>query len=200
MGFSRRAGDQLEASGVVVLRDSHGERLTGDRKASGFIQQRYDDSAVGQDIGARFRFRGYGNGVEWGMARVRQLVERTDGEVRTETGLHNRRRGTSWRSGPEAMAQGTAQPQGKGRHAPDRLGARRHGCGSLPKRGARVPRRPVPGAPVCLCPSMTRRSTRRRWRKAASDRTSMPTRLLPPDPNWAGGLKQVRRSFGNGAR
>ena len=87
-GILRQAGDELEVSGVVVLRDSRGERLTGDRKAAGFIQQRYDDSEVGQDIGARFRFRGYGNGVEWGTARVRQLVERTDGEVRTETGLH----------------------------------------------------------------------------------------------------------------
>ena len=81
----RSPGD-LDVSGVVVLRDGVGERLTGDRKAAGIVQQRCDDSDVGQDVEARFRFHGYGNGVEWGTARVRELVAGTEGEVRDETG------------------------------------------------------------------------------------------------------------------
>ena len=81
-----RGSDELHVSGVVVLRDRGGERLTGDRKAAGFIQQRYDETEIGHEIEARFRFHGYGNGVEWGTARVRELVARSDGAVRDESG------------------------------------------------------------------------------------------------------------------
>lgn len=81
-----RSPDELYVSGVVVLRDGEGERLTGDRKAAGIVQQRYDDSDAWQDGEARFRFHGYGNGVEWGTARVRELVAGTDREVRDDTG------------------------------------------------------------------------------------------------------------------
>ena len=81
-----RGSDELHVSGVVVLRDRGGERLTGDRKAAGFIQQRYDETEIGHEIEARFRFHGYGNGVEWGTARVRELVARSDGAVRGESG------------------------------------------------------------------------------------------------------------------
>jgi hypothetical protein len=81
-----RSADEMEVNGVVVLRDRGGERLTGDRKAAEFVQQRYDESDAGQEAAARFRFHGYGNGVEWGTARVRELVARTDGEVRDDTG------------------------------------------------------------------------------------------------------------------
>ncbi|WP_353646771.1 hypothetical protein [Mesorhizobium sp. WSM2239] len=81
-----RNHDELDVSGVVVLRNLGGERLTGDRKAAGFVQQRYDESRVGQGVEARFRFHGYGNGVGWGTARVRELVERAGGEVRDESG------------------------------------------------------------------------------------------------------------------
>ncbi|WP_292300322.1 hypothetical protein [Mesorhizobium sp.] len=82
----KRDPDELYVSGVVVLRDGSGERLTGDRKAAEIVQQRYDDTDAGRDIEARFRFHGYGNGVEWGTARIRQLVARTNGEVRDNTG------------------------------------------------------------------------------------------------------------------
>ena len=76
----------LDARGVVVLRDQSGERLTADAKAAGIVQQRFENSDVGRGAGARFRFRGYGNGVEFATARVRELVERTHGDVQEETG------------------------------------------------------------------------------------------------------------------
>ncbi|CAG0987214.1 MAG: hypothetical protein F9K19_04225 [Rhizobiaceae bacterium] len=82
----QRSSGELYVSGVVVLRDGSGERLTGDRKAAGIVQQRFDDSDAGRDVEARFRFHGYGNGVEWGTARVRELVAGTEGEVRDDTG------------------------------------------------------------------------------------------------------------------
>jgi hypothetical protein len=81
-----RSEGEIHVSGVVVLRDGAGERLTGDRKAAEIVQQRFDDSDAGRDVEARFRFHGYGNGVEWGTARVREMVASTDGEVRDDTG------------------------------------------------------------------------------------------------------------------
>ena len=80
-----RSDGELYVSGVVVLRDGCGERLTGDRKAAEIVQQRYDDTGAGRDVEAGFRFHGYGNGVEWGTARVRELVASSDGEVRDDT-------------------------------------------------------------------------------------------------------------------
>lgn len=82
----QRSPDELYVSGVVVLRDGGGERLTGDRKAAGIVQQRFDDSDAGQDVEARFRFHGYGNGVEWGTARIREIVAGAEAEVRDDTG------------------------------------------------------------------------------------------------------------------
>ncbi|MGE0586885.1 MAG: hypothetical protein AB7O39_17290 [Flavobacteriaceae bacterium] len=81
-----RSDRQLNVSGVVVLRDGAGERLTGDRKAAEIVQQRFYGSEVGREVEARFRFHGHGNGVEWGTARVRELVGAADGEVRDDTG------------------------------------------------------------------------------------------------------------------
>lgn len=77
---------EIRVNGVVVLRSGKGERLTGDRKAAEIVQQRHHDSEAGRDVDARFRFHGYGNGVEWGTARVRELVASVGGEVRDETG------------------------------------------------------------------------------------------------------------------
>lgn len=77
---------EIQVHGVVVLRSGQGERLTGDRKAAEIVQQRHHDSEAGRDVDARFRFHGYGNGVEWGTARVRELVASVGGEVRDETG------------------------------------------------------------------------------------------------------------------
>lgn len=81
-----RSPDEVCVSGVVVLRDREGERLTGDRKAAEIVQQRFDGSDAGRDVEARFRFNGHGNGVEWGAARVRELVAGTEREVRDDTG------------------------------------------------------------------------------------------------------------------
>jgi hypothetical protein len=81
-----RSDGELHVSGLVVLRDRSGERLTGDRKAAEIVQQRYHEKEAGRDVAARFRFHGYGNGVEWGTARVRELVASTDGEVRDDSG------------------------------------------------------------------------------------------------------------------
>lgn len=82
----QRSEGELYVYGVVVLRGGSGERLTGDQKAAEVVQQRFDDSDAGQDVEARFRFHGYGNGVEWGTARVRELVAGADSEVRDDTG------------------------------------------------------------------------------------------------------------------
>ena len=45
-----RSDGELRVSGVVVLRDRSGERLTGDRKAAEIVQQRYDDTKAGRDV------------------------------------------------------------------------------------------------------------------------------------------------------
>lgn len=84
--FRDHSAGKLEVNGVVVLRDRSGERLTGDSTAAEIIQERYDHSDAGQDVAARFRFHGYGNGVEWGTARVRELVARSGTDVRDDTG------------------------------------------------------------------------------------------------------------------
>lgn len=76
----------LDVRGVVVLRDRSGERLTADAKAAGIVQQRFESSHVSREAEARFWFRGYGNGVEFATARVRELVERAHGDVQDETG------------------------------------------------------------------------------------------------------------------
>jgi len=82
----QRSPNEINVSGVVVLREGGGERLTGDRKAAEIVQQRFDDSDAGREVEARYRFHGYGNGVEWGTARVRELVAGAKGEVRDGTG------------------------------------------------------------------------------------------------------------------
>ncbi|MET4689529.1 conjugal transfer protein TraA [Sinorhizobium fredii] len=66
----------LTVQGLVVLRSGQGERLTGDAKAAAIIQSRYDTSAAARDAEVKFSFQGYGNGVEFGASRLRDLVER----------------------------------------------------------------------------------------------------------------------------
>ncbi|GLS28410.1 hypothetical protein SAMN04488498_11524 [Mesorhizobium albiziae] len=75
----------VAVNGVVVLRDQSGERLTGDRKAAAIVQQRFNECKAGLNVEARFRFHGYGNGIAWGTARVRELVVR-ESHVRDESG------------------------------------------------------------------------------------------------------------------
>ncbi len=65
----------LTVEGLVVLRSGQGERLTGDAKAASVIQSRYDASAAASEAEAKFSFRGYGNGVEYGASRLRGLVD-----------------------------------------------------------------------------------------------------------------------------
>ncbi|MBA8845787.1 MULTISPECIES: LPD7 domain-containing protein [Brucella/Ochrobactrum group] len=76
----------LKVDGVVVLRSMEGERLTGDPKAADIIQRRYNESAASELGRARFRFTGYGNGVEYGAAKLRSLVEDHKGDVRDDKG------------------------------------------------------------------------------------------------------------------
>lgn len=82
---SRRVDGGIEASGVLVLRDKAGERLTGDAKAAEILQARYDAKGEGR-ASARFSFTGYGNGVDYGTARLRNLVEAHAGDVRDRDG------------------------------------------------------------------------------------------------------------------
>lgn len=76
----------LKVDGMVVLRSAEGERLTGDPKAADIIQRRYNESAASVLVKARFSFTGYGNGVEYGAAKLRNLVEEHKGDVRDDKG------------------------------------------------------------------------------------------------------------------
>lgn len=80
------SSQELNVSGVLVLRDSRGERLAGDSKAASNVQERLDRGDFALRAETVFRFHGYGNGVEYGTARIRDLVDRFDGNVRNETG------------------------------------------------------------------------------------------------------------------
>ncbi|TCM65879.1 conjugal transfer protein TraA [Rhizobium sp. BK068] len=83
-GVEERDGT-LRIEGVVVLRSKAGERLTADAKATEIVQARM--RAKGGDVGkAEFRFKGYGNGVEYGTSRLRKLVARFDGAVENDRG------------------------------------------------------------------------------------------------------------------
>jgi len=71
--------------GVVVLRSKNGDRLTADAKATEIVRTRMTRAGVDARE-AEFRFTGYGNGVEYGSARLRTLVARFDGAVETDRG------------------------------------------------------------------------------------------------------------------
>lgn len=86
-GISRRNdGAGFRAEGVAVLRDRSGERLTGDSKASGFVQARIDAESDGAEGRGTFRFSDHGNGTDYGTSRLRDLVERHDGAVQNDRG------------------------------------------------------------------------------------------------------------------
>ncbi|MCA1408972.1 conjugal transfer protein TraA [Ensifer sp. IC3342] len=76
--IAKNEGGSVSIQGLVVLRSGQGERLTGDAKAAGIIQGRYDASAAAGEAAAKFSFHGYGNGVEFGASRLRRLVDRHD--------------------------------------------------------------------------------------------------------------------------
>ncbi|MCA1868520.1 relaxase [Agrobacterium genomosp. 3] len=75
----------LDVQGVLVLRSKEGERLTGDEVAAEIVQGRFDKNATSKGAASGFSFSRYGNGVEYGTARVRDLVE-ANGEVRDDRG------------------------------------------------------------------------------------------------------------------
>ncbi|RVI63690.1 conjugal transfer protein TraA [Sinorhizobium meliloti] len=82
---AKNDGGSVTVQGLVVLRSGQGERLTGDAKAAGIIQGRYDASAAAGEAAAKFSFHGYGNGVEFGASRLRVLVDRHN-DVRDDRG------------------------------------------------------------------------------------------------------------------
>lgn len=73
-------------NGVLVLRDDSGERLTGDAKAASIVAERFAATAIAGEVEAVFRFRGYGNGVAYGTARVRDLLDKNPSGVQDEAG------------------------------------------------------------------------------------------------------------------
>ncbi|MCF1450161.1 relaxase [Agrobacterium vitis] len=81
--LSESLGGRIQIDGVAVLRDDNGQRLSGDREASAALTQRLTTS--GRPEGS-FRFRAYGNGVEYGTAQVRRLVRQSDSQVQDEQG------------------------------------------------------------------------------------------------------------------
>ncbi|MDX1047307.1 conjugal transfer protein TraA [Sinorhizobium medicae] len=83
--IAKNEGGSVIVQGLLVLRSGQGERLTGDAKAAGIIQGRYDASAAAGEAAAKFSFHGYGNGVEFGASRLRGLVDRHD-DVRDDRG------------------------------------------------------------------------------------------------------------------
>lgn len=85
-GVVRTDDSSLAVSGVVVLRSAEGERLTGDAKAAEIIQERYDTRSSADDPSAIFDFADYGNGVEYGTAKLRRLVDTFEGDVHDERG------------------------------------------------------------------------------------------------------------------
>jgi hypothetical protein len=85
-GVARADDGSLTVRGVVVLRNSEGERLTANGKATEIVQERYDTRSTVEDPSTVFSFGGYGNGVDYGTARLRQLVEAFEGDVHDERG------------------------------------------------------------------------------------------------------------------
>ena len=69
--------------GVAVLRDRVGERLTADAKAEEIVRARMQRQG---GPSTEFHFTGFGNGVEYGTARLRKLVEKAGGAVENERG------------------------------------------------------------------------------------------------------------------
>lgn len=76
----------INVSGVAVLRNSQGERLTADAKANSIIADRLRAVTIEQGLNVSFRFRGYGNGVEYGSYKVRELVADSGEAVKNEHG------------------------------------------------------------------------------------------------------------------
>lgn len=76
----------INVSGVAVLRNSQGERLSADAKANMIVADRLRTISADQGLRVSFRFRGYGNGVEYGSYKVRELVAHSGDAVKNENG------------------------------------------------------------------------------------------------------------------
>lgn len=83
---SQSTPGRLDVAGVLVLRDSAGERMTADAKAAEIAQSRFDQASGGGQGNAKIRFEGYGNGVEFGTAKIRSIVDAHPGNVRDNDG------------------------------------------------------------------------------------------------------------------
>ena len=82
----RAQGEGYGIEGIAVLRDSRGERLTADRKASEIVEDRLGIEGSEQELTVSFRFTGYGNGTDYGTSRLRDLLVRQPGAVQDEQG------------------------------------------------------------------------------------------------------------------
>lgn len=85
-GIERQGDGAAVMTGLMVLRSTGGLRRTPDGKGEGMIAR-----AIGQKLDlpaqpSNFRFGGYGNGVEYGTHKLRDLVEQFDGRVTTDRG------------------------------------------------------------------------------------------------------------------
>lgn len=86
-GIERRGDGAAVMTGLMVLRSTSGIRRTPDGKGEAMIAR-----AIGQNLDlpaqpSNFRFGGYGNGVEYGTHKLRDLVEQFSGRVTTDRGL-----------------------------------------------------------------------------------------------------------------
>ncbi|UZX45519.1 relaxase (plasmid) [Agrobacterium sp. 13-2099-1-2] len=82
-GVSQTAQGQVNIEGLVVLRDKGGSRLSGDHEAAKIVSVRLAEAG---NKSAKVSFTGFGNGVEYGTARLRSLVDSHGGSVRDERG------------------------------------------------------------------------------------------------------------------
>ncbi|KFC70204.1 hypothetical protein FF80_00986 [Devosia sp. LC5] len=86
-GIERQGGGAAVMTGLMVLRSTGGLRRTPDAKGEGMIARAISQNKL--DLPAQpsnFRFVGYGNGVEYGTHKLRDLVEEFDGGVTTDRG------------------------------------------------------------------------------------------------------------------
>jgi ribosomal protein S20 len=80
----RTDGSGFDIAGVVVLRSAQGERLSADEKAAAIVQKRLDGPGDRNAGEITVRFTGYGNGTDYGSARLRALVDRYAGNVQDD--------------------------------------------------------------------------------------------------------------------
>jgi len=87
-GIQRKGDGAAVITGLMVLRSTSGIRRTPDAKGEEMIARAIGQNKLDQ-LGqpSNFRFGGYGNGVEYGTHKLRDLVEQFSGRVTTDRGL-----------------------------------------------------------------------------------------------------------------